>query len=301
MSDKLPFMPLYVNDYLSDTTYLTCKEHGAYLLLLFGMWKNSGSLPCDDVALSRIARLTLKEWKQIRSNVIPFFIESGAVLTHKRVTGEILKIEKLKLTRSEVGRRGGNAKSLKSQDPPVAIATSLPEQTPSKKVPSQSSEFMGNKPLAAEPTVQPPAQGDGRAALCVKLGQRITDLMGVTNDPKWLGNWSSVSVWIAQGYDPDLDIWPTVSAMVERMKRANRKMPGSLKYFESAIAENYKNRTANGAAPAINHDLVTVKKGTAQFKAWIAHYKKLGRKTGFSETQEILTVKSEWPPSEEAA
>ena len=57
-----PFMPLYVGDYLADTTHLTCTEHGAYMLLLMSMWRNGGSLPSDDKSLARHARCTKGQW-----------------------------------------------------------------------------------------------------------------------------------------------------------------------------------------------------------------------------------------------
>lgn len=37
-------MPFMVGRYLEKTERLTLEEHGAYLLLLCGMWRNKGSL-----------------------------------------------------------------------------------------------------------------------------------------------------------------------------------------------------------------------------------------------------------------
>lgn len=142
---------------------------------------------------------------------------------------------------------------------------------------------------------------ESRAAACVEIGKRITDHMGVTNDPRWMGNWSTVSVWLSQGFDPELDIMPTVMSMVDRFRRTDRPMPGSLKYFSKAIAENHQARITTGKSPPQSEperEFAMVRKGTKAHKAWLAYYRKMGRKMAFYESQEILTVPSEFPPAD---
>ncbi len=77
-----PFMPLYVGDYLADTTHLTVTEHGAYMLLLMSMWRNGGSLPNDDKALARHARCTRGQWDRMRPVLIEFFEATDRTITH---------------------------------------------------------------------------------------------------------------------------------------------------------------------------------------------------------------------------
>ena len=41
----LPYMQLYVADYLADTVHLDADEHGAYLLIIFNYWQTGKPIP----------------------------------------------------------------------------------------------------------------------------------------------------------------------------------------------------------------------------------------------------------------
>lgn len=41
---SIPYMPLYVADYMADASHLSTEEHGAYLLLLLGYWQRGKPL-----------------------------------------------------------------------------------------------------------------------------------------------------------------------------------------------------------------------------------------------------------------
>ena len=69
-----PFMPMWTDAYLADTTHLRTEEHGAYLLLLFAAWRSpTCSVPDNDDALSRITGLSLVKWQAIKPTVMAFW------------------------------------------------------------------------------------------------------------------------------------------------------------------------------------------------------------------------------------
>lgn len=296
MTAKLPFMPLYVADYLADTTHLTCEEHGAYVLLLMVMWKAGGSLPDDEVALARYTRLPLSRWRKIAPNVMPFFQVSNCVLRNNRVSTEIENAKKISEARSEAGKRGAHAKALKSQEAAPANASDLLKQTPSKGEPSHTSHITDIIPnsiaLDLAPNAAPHDEDKKPLAPYVVLGQRITDLMGLTNDPRWLGNWSQVQIWLAQGYDPELDIWPAVASRIDSLKRAKRRMPTSLKYFDQIIADHHQARTSGlpTSTPGATIETGTVKRGSPEFNAYLEDQRRQGKRTTFLESRDALTL-----------
>jgi uncharacterized protein YdaU (DUF1376 family) len=147
-----PFMQLYVADYLGDTRHLTTEQHGAYLLLLMTMWRADGRLPHDDKKLARITGCTASRWARIKGDVLDFFDVDGADLTHGRLMLELKKASEKSFQRAEAGKRGGEAKSRKDKDTPVANATDLP---------CHSSDIRSQKE-DKEPTVPCPAKPDAR-------------------------------------------------------------------------------------------------------------------------------------------
>lgn len=81
-----PWMPLYVADYLQDTTHLQALESGAYLHLIMAYW-SAGKLPNDDRQLATIAKMTASQWKRARPTIEAFF--GPGFSSHKRIDKEL--------------------------------------------------------------------------------------------------------------------------------------------------------------------------------------------------------------------
>ena len=65
----LPYMQLYVADYLADTSHLTAAQHGAYMLLLMNYWQRGKAFHAPDertlnIRLANVARMLNDEWEQ---------------------------------------------------------------------------------------------------------------------------------------------------------------------------------------------------------------------------------------------
>lgn len=89
----LPYMPLYVADYLGDAAHLTTLQHGAYLLLIMNYWQRGKPLPADDQKLARIAGMSRREWNANKAILRAFFYEEENTLVHRRVQAELAKVE----------------------------------------------------------------------------------------------------------------------------------------------------------------------------------------------------------------
>lgn len=103
----IPFMPLYVADYLSDAAHLNTLEHGAYLLLIMTYWQRGEALPNDDKKLARIARLGPREWNRLRPTLSEFFQVSCDNWSHSRVESELSNVRAKSLKK----RNGGLARA----------------------------------------------------------------------------------------------------------------------------------------------------------------------------------------------
>jgi hypothetical protein len=106
----------------------------------------------------------------------------------------------------------------------------------------------GGAPRAGLTTFEPPSEpdavdADAREPAWITLGRRVMVAMGVEfGDPRWTGSLGRVSQWLADGFDPDLDILPTVEAVMA--KRGGRGPPTTLNFFDRPIADAKARRVA---------------------------------------------------------
>jgi len=84
-------MPVFIGDYLADTMHLSTEQHGAYLLLLFHLWRR-GSLHDDDGTLAQITGLTSTAWSQARPVLADFFQIHDGLWRHGRVERERIRV-----------------------------------------------------------------------------------------------------------------------------------------------------------------------------------------------------------------
>lgn len=109
---SLPYMQLYVSDYLADTAHLTAQQHGAYMLLLMNYWQRGKALDNSNERLSHVARLSPGEWAEAKQTLEEFFIVRDNVWTHARVEDDLAKIREKSIKASFAGRRSVVARGL---------------------------------------------------------------------------------------------------------------------------------------------------------------------------------------------
>ena len=92
---RLPYMPLYVDDWLSSDTItsFTLEQEAAYARLLMRQWKApDGQLPKDESVLASFSRLGAR-WKKVGRPIIQrCFVERAGGLVNLRLRQEWLRV-----------------------------------------------------------------------------------------------------------------------------------------------------------------------------------------------------------------
>lgn len=109
----LPYMQLYVADYLADTAHLTTEEHGAYMLLLFSYWQTGKPLRQD--RLASVARLSNERWTDVERTLKEFFHVAQGTWTHFRVESDLEKVGSKSKKNSDAGKASAKARALAKQ------------------------------------------------------------------------------------------------------------------------------------------------------------------------------------------
>jgi len=110
----LPYMQLYVADYLADTMHLTTEEHGAYLLLIMNYWQTGKPIPKN--RLQKIARLPNDRWTTVEDSLNEFFTDTGTEWVHHRIERDLEAVKDAQEQRVRAGRASAEARKRSKQD-----------------------------------------------------------------------------------------------------------------------------------------------------------------------------------------
>lgn len=122
------WMPFYIGDYVRDTTGLSTKQHGCYLLLLMHYWVQK-YLTDEMEELLMICRLQPEEKQELEKVLKRFFQHEDGRYVQKRIEQELQRAANIRERNQKNARsRWGNAKSVRK-----------PSQTDAKSKPKRCS------------------------------------------------------------------------------------------------------------------------------------------------------------------
>lgn len=227
----LPYIPIYVADYLADTAHLSAAEHGAYLLLIMNYWQRGKPLPAADDRLARIARMSNEEWAASKATLAEFFEEIDGEWTHARIERDLDGVK----SKSDKARSAGKASAASRSN-----VRSTPVERPLNHTDTDTDteEVTTPNASAARPDLS------RLASQLEKAGGEAID------DPARSSGLLSLSEplnWIDSGCDLDLDILPTLKA------RSAGRPPREIRtwgYFTKAVFQARDTRLRPSPEPS---------------------------------------------------
>ena len=182
----LPYMQLYIADYLADTMHLSAEEHGAYLLLMFNYWQTGKPIPKN--RLAKIARLTNELWADVEPSLQEFFCDNGEEWVHLRIAEDLASVREKLTKKSAAGKASVQARrSRKEADVQTKQERNLTgvktdvEVVFEHDVNTKATNKDTDKDLKTDPPLNPP-RGN--------RGVKKFDPLDIA-----LPNWISVSLW----------------------------------------------------------------------------------------------------------
>ena len=182
----LPYMQLYIADYLADTMHLSAEEHGAYLLLMFNYWQTGKPIPKN--RLAKIARLTNERWADVEPSLREFFCDNGEEWVHLRIAEDLASVREKLTKKSAAGKASVQARrSRKEADVQTKQERNLTgvqtdvEVVFEHDVNTKATNKDTDKDLKTDPPLNPP-RGN--------RGVKKFDPLDIA-----LPNWISVSLW----------------------------------------------------------------------------------------------------------
>ena len=109
----LPYIQLYVADYLADTMHLSTEEHGAYLLIIFNYWQTSGPIPKN--RLKAISRVFNDRWTDVERSLSEYFNDTGTHWQHDRLDEDLRKVSAKQSDAVKAGKASAEARKSKKK------------------------------------------------------------------------------------------------------------------------------------------------------------------------------------------
>ena len=134
-------MPVYIGDYLADTMHLSTEQHGAYLLLLFHLWRR-GTLQDDDTVLAKITGLKQSAWSSTRLVLAEFFQIQDGLWHQGRLERERIRVTAKQLSKSKQAKLAASSRWNKRPEDAARIASAMPGDAKSEPEPELSKAFL---------------------------------------------------------------------------------------------------------------------------------------------------------------
>lgn len=226
----LPYIQLYVADYLADTAHLNAAQHGAYLLLIMNYWQRGKSLDNRNERLANVARMSNEEWEQNRANIAEFFEIDGDTWTHHRIEDDLAAVSAKSVKSSNAGKASAAAKMAKKEQTLNVCSTSV-EQTFNHKEADVDVDADNYSSLSGAPEEISPTRKGTVCGLLRKAGMADAAPHYLTDD-----TWTAI---LAKRTDEEI---------VEVAKAKMAAMPNQrigLKYIAKALMDDPAPITAN--------------------------------------------------------
>lgn len=216
----LPYMQLYITDYLADTAHLTTEEHGAYLLLLFNYWQTGKPLPIN--RLARISRLSNERWTDVEQVLNEYFTVVDGCWVHKRIEKDLDRVKGVQESKSAAGKASAEAKKKAQKTATHSTSVEQPLNTTStnKDTDTNTDKIIDINSFS-------------------KVSGVVQDMLASTTPY----NMGIIHSWLNAGAIPELDIYPTI----ERINSKGKTYPPA--YYDKPILQAIADRTKKAQLP----------------------------------------------------
>jgi uncharacterized protein YdaU (DUF1376 family) len=114
------WMPLYVTQFLADTTHMTATQGWAYINLLCAMWRSDdGTLPNDNAVLARVSKVHPPLWEKAWNAIKHLFDVDGDRVTSAALQAELGKANAKIVMKRAAAAVGGKTTQFKRWGSPI--------------------------------------------------------------------------------------------------------------------------------------------------------------------------------------